>query len=72
MCIHTLIACGADATLDSMASLSPRLDARTLLRRRVATGAVLTALVVAAFETTVVTPAMPTIVRELGGMPAYA
>jgi MFS family permease len=55
-----------------MASLSPRLDARALLRRRVATGAVLTALVVAAFEGTVVTPAMPTIVRELGGMSAYA
>lgn len=55
-----------------MAPLSPRLDARALLRRRVATGAVLTALVVAAFEGTVVTPAMPTIVRELGGMSAYA
>ncbi len=55
-----------------MGSPSPRLDARTLLRRRVATGAVLTALVVAAFEGTVVTPAMPTIVRELGGMSAYA
>jgi predicted MFS family arabinose efflux permease len=33
---------------------------------------VLTALVVAAFEGTVVTPAMPTIVGELGGMSAYA
>lgn len=55
-----------------MASSSPRLDARALLQRRVATGAVLTALVVAAFEGTVVTPAMPTIVRELGGMSAYA
>jgi predicted MFS family arabinose efflux permease len=56
----------------SMASPSPRLDTRALQRRRVATGAVLTALVVAAFEGTVVTPAMPTIVRELGGMSAYA
>lgn len=55
-----------------MGSPSPRFDARALLRRRVATGAVLTALVVAAFEGTVVTPAMPTIVRELGGMSAYA
>lgn len=52
--------------------MSPPLGPRALLRRRVATGAVLTALVVAAFETTVVTPAMPTIVRELGGMSAYA
>ncbi len=43
-----------------------------LTRRRVATGAVLTGLVVAAFEGTVVTPAMPTIVAELGGMSAYA
>lgn len=43
-----------------------------LTRRRVATGAVLTGLVVAAFEGTVVTPAMPTIVQELGGMSAYA
>ena len=41
-------------------------------RRRIATAAVLTGLVVAAFESTVVTPAMPTIVRELGGMAAYA
>jgi predicted MFS family arabinose efflux permease len=41
-------------------------------RRRVATAAVLTGLVVAAFEGTVVTPAMPTIVRDLGGMSAYA
>jgi predicted MFS family arabinose efflux permease len=43
-----------------------------LARRRVATGAVLAGLVVAAFEGTVVTPAMPTIVAELGGMSAYA
>src|SRR5580698_5947413 len=42
------------------------------LRRKVATAAVLLGLVVAAFEGTVVTSAMPTIVRELGGMRAYA
>jgi hypothetical protein len=42
------------------------------LRRRVATAAVLLGLVVAAFEGTVVTSAMPTIVRDLGGMSAYA
>jgi predicted MFS family arabinose efflux permease len=41
-------------------------------RRRMATAAVLAGLVVAAFEGTVVTTAMPTIVRELGGMSAYA
>jgi MFS family permease len=41
-------------------------------RRRVATAGVLLGLVVAAFEGTVVTSAMPTIVRDLGGMPAYA
>jgi MFS family permease len=38
----------------------------------VATAGVLLGLVVAAFEGTVVTSAMPTIVRELGGMRAYA
>jgi Major Facilitator Superfamily len=38
----------------------------------VATAGVLLGLVVAAFEGTVVTSAMPTIVRELGGMSAYA
>jgi predicted MFS family arabinose efflux permease len=54
-----------------MASLS-RSARGELTRRRVATGAVLAGLVVAAFEGTVVTPAMPTIVRELGGMSAYA
>jgi MFS family permease len=42
------------------------------VRRKVATAAVLLGLVVAAFEGTVVTSAMPTIVRELGGMRAYA
>jgi predicted MFS family arabinose efflux permease len=42
-----------------------------LARRRVALGAVLAGQVVAAFEGTVVTSAMPTIVRELGGLTAY-
>jgi MFS family permease len=40
--------------------------------RVVATGAVLLALVVAAFEGTVVTSAMPTIVGALGGLDVYA
>jgi predicted MFS family arabinose efflux permease len=40
-------------------------------RRRIATGAVLAGQVVAAFEGTVVTSAMPTIVRDLGGLAAY-
>ncbi|HEY8087607.1 MAG TPA: MFS transporter, partial [Polyangiaceae bacterium] len=42
-----------------------------LAKRRVALGAVLVGQVVAAFEGTVVTSAMPTIVRELGGLAAY-
>jgi predicted MFS family arabinose efflux permease len=42
-----------------------------LARRRLALGAVLVGQVVAAFEGTVVTSAMPTIVRELGGLAAY-
>jgi predicted MFS family arabinose efflux permease len=42
-----------------------------LARRRTALGAVLVGQVVAAFEGTVVTSAMPTIVRELGGLAAY-
>lgn len=40
--------------------------------RRLATGAVLLALVVAAFETTVVTTAMPTLTAELNGRAFYA
>jgi Major Facilitator Superfamily len=40
--------------------------------RRLATGAVLLALVVAAFESTVVTSAMPTIAADLGGLDVYA
>ncbi|MGZ3421151.1 MAG: MFS transporter [Polyangiales bacterium] len=40
-------------------------------RRRVATVAVLFGLIVAAFETTVVTTAMPTIAKELGGLALY-
>ncbi|HEY8039710.1 MAG TPA: MFS transporter [Polyangiaceae bacterium] len=43
-----------------------------LARRRIATAAVLVGLVVAAFEGTVVTSAMPTIVGDLGGLDAYA
>src|SRR5262249_54610730 len=42
-----------------------------LRRRRVATVAGLLGLVVAAFEGTVVTTAMPTIARELGGLALY-
>src|SRR5262249_33772238 len=40
--------------------------------RRMATTAVLLALVVAAFETTVVTTAMPTLTADLGGRELYA
>src|ERR1700750_2519058 len=40
--------------------------------RRMATVAVLLALVVAAFETTVVTTAMPTLTAELDGRALYA
>ena len=44
---------------------------RWIARRRIATAAVLAGQVVAAFEGTVVTSAMPTIVGDLGGMRAY-
>src|SRR5579859_238066 len=40
-------------------------------RRRIALGAVLAGQVVSAFEGTVVTSAMPTIVGDLGGLAAY-
>ncbi|AKI98879.1 MFS transporter [Archangium gephyra] len=40
--------------------------------RRMATSAVLLGLVVSAFETTVVTSAMPTLTRELGGQHLYS
>jgi MFS family permease len=50
-----------------MNATSPRWN----LRRRVATGAVLAGQVVAAFEGTVVTSAMPTIVGDLGGLALY-
>jgi MFS family permease len=53
-------------------SLGPVSNRVPGLRRKVATAGVLLGLVVAAFEGTVVTSAMPTIVRELGGMRAYA
>jgi hypothetical protein len=46
--------------------------ARPGLARRMATSAVLLGLVVAAFETTVVTSAMPTLTRELGGQHLYS
>ncbi len=46
--------------------------ARPGTARRVATGAVLLGLVVTAFETTVVTSAMPTLTRELGGQHLYS
>jgi MFS family permease len=39
--------------------------------RQVATGAVLLGLVVAAFEGTIITSAMPTVARELGGLSLY-
>ncbi|HVY45553.1 MAG TPA: MFS transporter, partial [Minicystis sp.] len=42
------------------------------LRRRIATAAVMAGLVVTAFEASVVTPAMPTIARELGGDALYS
>src|ERR1700689_4426682 len=70
MPIHALVACCASATLSPMIAKAAK--TMGLGRRRVATAAVLTGLVVAAFEGTVVTPAMPTIVRDLGGMSAYA
>lgn len=46
--------------------------ARPGLARRMATTAVLLGLVVSAFETTVVTSAMPTLTRELGGQQLYS
>lgn len=46
--------------------------ARPGAARRMATGAVLLGLVVAAFEATVVTSAMPTLTRELGGQHLYS
>jgi predicted MFS family arabinose efflux permease len=46
-------------------------SSRWIARRRIATAAVLAGQVVAAFEGTVVTSAMPTIVGELGGLAAY-
>ena len=55
------------------ASLSEASPAtRPGLARRMATGAVMLGLVVAAFEATVVTSAMPTLTRELGGQHLYS
>ncbi|MBM7112471.1 MFS transporter [Archangium primigenium] len=56
-----------DASLSEAAPAAP-----PGLARRVATGAVLLALVVTAFEATVVTSAMPTLTRELGGQHLYS
>ncbi|NMO19327.1 MFS transporter [Pyxidicoccus fallax] len=53
-------------------SVEPGVVARPGTARRMATGAVLLALVVSAFEGTVVTSAMPTITRELGGQHLYS
>jgi hypothetical protein len=76
MPIHALSAFPSDATLIVMAvsasGPSPSGNRVAGLRRRVATAGVLLGLVVAAFEGTVVTSAMPTIVRDLGGMSGYA
>jgi hypothetical protein len=57
--------------MDAPLSESPA-GVRPGLARRVATGAVLLGLVVTAFETTVVTSAMPTLTRELGGAHLYS
>ena len=53
-------------------SLEVQPAARPGFARRMATSAVLLGLVVAAFETTVVTSAMPTLTRELGGQHLYS
>ncbi|MCY1016214.1 MFS transporter [Pyxidicoccus sp. MSG2] len=57
---------GSGLTVEPLASTRPG------TARRMATGAVLLALVVSAFEGTVVTSAMPTITRELGGEHLYS
>lgn len=54
----------------SLSEIQPA--ARPGLARRMATTAVMLGLVVAAFETTVVTSAMPTLTRELGGQHLYS
>ncbi|MCP3098080.1 MFS transporter [Myxococcus sp. K15C18031901] len=53
-------------------SVEPVTSGQPGTARRMATGAVLLALVVSAFEGTVVTSAMPTITRELGGQHLYS
>ncbi len=50
---------------------APRPAAPVAPRRAIALSAILVGLVVAAFEATVVTTAMPTIAKDLGGMEAY-
>jgi len=54
------------------AEMDVDLPAQPGLARKMATGAVLLGLVVSAFEGTVVTSAMPTITRELGGQALYS
>ncbi|HZI12288.1 MAG TPA: MDR family MFS transporter [Myxococcus sp.] len=56
----------------SGATVDPVVTARPGTARRLATGSVLLALVVAAFEGTVVTSAMPTVTKELGGQHLYS
>src|SRR5271170_4445188 len=76
MPIHTLSAFppGATMPLMTVSASGPNPSGNRVagLRRRLATAGVLLGLVVAAFEGTVVTSAMPTIVRDLGGMSGYA
>lgn len=61
---HALLACVGPRYVLSMAL-------PTTTRRKAATGAIVLALVVSAFEGTVVTTAMPTIASELGGSTLY-
>jgi hypothetical protein len=58
--------------MDASVSSEVQPASRPGTARRMATTAVLLGLVVAAFETTVVTSAMPTLTRELGGQHLYS
>ncbi|MGZ3461353.1 MAG: MFS transporter, partial [Archangium sp.] len=58
--------------MDASVSSEVQPAARPGTARRMATAAVLLGLVVSAFETTVVTSAMPTLTRELGGQQLYS
>src|SRR4051794_22597180 len=66
--------CAVPPIFDRMAPVSFRDPgpARPGLGRKVATAAVMAGLVVSAFEATVVTSAMPTIARDLGGTTLYS